>query len=282
MNKYKPNNIYNVDCYKAIKEIPDKSIDLVVTSPPYDDLRTYNGYSFDFENIAKELYRITKEGGVVVWIVNDATKNGSETGTSFKQALFFKKIGFNIHDTMIWNKGQCPFPDKTRYYQCFEYMFVFTKGKIKTFNPIEDKPNKCFGEMVHGTDRMKDGTTKVKSAIKLGNNRTIKEFGVRFNVWDISPATQNRTGHPATFPLQLAIDHIKSWSNEGDIVLDPFLGSGTTAIACVKTNRYYIGFEISEQYYKIAVNRLNGISQKDIKNKEKGIQNIFDILEEEE
>ena len=247
------------DCLELMKEIPDGSIDLTVTSPPYDDLRTYDGYSFDFENIAKELYRVTKDGGVLVWVVNDATKNGSETGTSFKQALHFKELGFNLHDTMIWYKGQCPFPDKTRYYQCFEYMFILSKGKPKTFNPIEDKPNKCFGEKVHGTDRQKDGSTTPKSAIKLGNNRTVKKFGVRFNMWEQPPSTQNRTGHPATFPLKLATDHILSWSKEGDVVLDPFLGSGTTTIACVNTNRHYIGFELSPNYFDIACQRLDEV-----------------------
>ena len=133
------NKIYNEDCLEGMKRIPDKSVDLKVTSPPYDNLRNYNGFSWDFEGVANELYRVTKDGGIVVWIVGDGTINGSESGTSFKQALYFKEIGFNLHDTMIWSKGSLAFPDKTRYYQVFEYMFIFSKGKIKTFNPIDDR-----------------------------------------------------------------------------------------------------------------------------------------------
>lgn len=242
------------DCLKLMKQIPDKSIDLTVTSPPYDNLRTYNGYTFDFENIAKELYRITKEGGVVVWIVNDAVINGSESGTSFKQALYFKKCGFNIHDTMIWAKDSFSFPDKTRYGQAFEYMFIFSKGKPKIVNKIIDRKNKWAGTSVHGTSRNKDGTTFRKSN---HNKNNVKEYGERFNIWKMPGEKANKTGHPAVFPLQLAEDHIKSWSNENAIVLDPFLGSGTTAIAADKTNRHYIGFEISEKYFDIACKRLD-------------------------
>lgn len=248
------NNIYNMDCLEGLKLIDDESIDLTVTSPPYDDLRTYNGYKWDFENVAKELYRVTKNGGVVVWVVGDATKNGSESGTSFRQALFFKEIGFNLHDTMIWYKGSCPFPDKTRYYQSFEYMFVFTKGKLKTFNPITDRKNKWFGTKVHGTLRQPDGSLKAPSGLKVG--REIREYGVRFNVWEQTPERNNKTGHPAPFPEQLANDHIVTWSNEGDVVLDCFMGSGTTAKMAILNNRKYIGFELSQEYCEIAKQRI--------------------------
>lgn len=242
------------DCLKLMKQIPDESIDLTVTSPPYDNLRTYNGYTFDFENIVKELFRITKNGGVVVWIVNDATIKGSESGTSFKQALYFKEIGFNLHDTMIWAKDTFSFPDPTRYGQSFEYMFVFSKGKPKAVNKICDRKNKWSGTMVHGTSRNPDGTTFRKANDK---KTAVKEYGERFNVWLMPSEKANKTGHPAVFPKKLAIDHVLSWSNEGDIVFDPFLGSGTTAIACVETKRHYIGFEISEEYFDIACNRLD-------------------------
>lgn len=245
------------NCLDLLKKLPDNSIDLTVTSPPYDNLRNYKGYSFDFENIAKELYRVTKQGGIVVWVVNDATVKGSETGTSFKQALFFKDIGFNIHDTMIWNKGSCQFPETIRYYPVFEYMFIFSKGKPKTFNAIEDRKNKTFGQKISGTERQVNGELKPLSAIRLKSNRAVKEFGFRFNVWNIPQAKNNKTGHPAVFPEQLVRDHILSWSNENDVVLDPFLGSGTTAVACVNTNRHYICFEIAPTYYEIACNRVD-------------------------
>jgi site-specific DNA-methyltransferase (adenine-specific) len=251
------NTIYNCDCVEGMKQLADNSIDLTITSPPYDNLRTYNGFSWDFEATAKELYRVTKQGGVVVWIVNDATIKGSETGTSFKQALYFKEIGFNLHDTMIWKKDSINFPDNTRYGQNFEYMFVLSKGGLKTIHKICDRKNKWAGTKVHGTSRNPDGTT----FRKCNHNKSyVKEFGERFNVWQISGEKRNKTGHPAVFPEQLAQDHILSWSNEGDIVLDPFMGSGTTAVASVKNNRKYIGFELSKEYCKIAEQRLKEIT----------------------
>ena len=232
----------------------DESVDLVVTSPPYDNLRTYNGYCFDFENIAKELYRVTKQGGVVVWIVNDATENGSETGTSFRQALYFMEIGFNLHDTMIWKKETCAFPSSTRYYSNFEYMFVLSKGAPKTTNLIADRKNIWAGTNVHGTYRDRDDQTHRRN--DEWRKKVFDDYGVRFNVWEITTEKQNKTGHPAPFPEALARDHIISWSNEGDVVLDPFMGSGTTAKVARALNRHYIGFEISAEYCEIIRKRL--------------------------
>ena len=250
------NKIYNEDCLATMANMPNDFIDLTVTSPPYDNLRTYNGYSFDFESIAKELYRVTKEGGVVVWIVGDATIKGSETGTSFKQALFAMECGFKLHDTMIWNKGGFTAVGalKTRYAQVFEYMFVFVKGKLKTFNPIKDRKNKQFGKKQVGTIRQKDGSTKDKST----NGNITREFGQRFNDWLLYPENNNNNRkHPATFPEQLANDHILSWSNENDLVYDPFMGSGTTAKMAIANKRNYIGSEISAEYYELIKARLN-------------------------
>lgn len=250
------NKIHNLDCVEGLKMLPDNSIDLTVTSPPYDNLRTYNGFSWDFEAVAKELYRVTKQGGVVVWIVSDATIKGSETGTSFKQALFFKEIGFNLHDTMIWEKPTFTATGslKVRYASVFEYMFVFSKGKPKSFNPIKDRKTQSRAKDKHGSIRQKDGTMKPMS----NRGKKYGEFGQRFNVWYMSAVVSNteRNGHPAQFPEHLAKDHILSWSNEGDTVLDCFMGSGTTAVACIKTNRNYIGFEISKEYCDIAEKRL--------------------------
>ena len=247
------NKVICADCLEFMKDIPDKSIDLTVTSPPYDNLRTYNGYTFDFEGIAKELYRITKDGGVVVWVVGDATINGSETGTSFKQALYFKDIGFNLHDTMIWNKGSFTAVGalKTRYAQTFEYMFILSKGKPKTFNPIKDRKNIVTGKM-GGNIRLANGSMRKMSTD--GNLR--QENGQRFAIWNQPPMGGNKTGHPAPFPEQLANDHILSWSNEGDIILDPMAGSGTTLKMAKKNNRNYIGIEIDPEYIKIIKARL--------------------------
>lgn len=248
------NQIYNESCLDTMNKMPDNFVDLVVTSPPYDDLRTYNGYTFDFESIARELYRITKQGGVVVWVVGDATVNGSESGTSFRQALFFKELGFNIHDTMIWDKGAFTATGslKVRYASVFEYMFVFSKGNIKTFNPLKDKKNKNFGKVFSSSRvRQADGTTKYRS----NRGKATAEFGQRHNIWNISTA-KPYGNHPAVFPVELAIDHITSWSNEGDLVYDPFMGSGTTAVASIKLNRNWIGSEISSEYCELINNRL--------------------------
>jgi site-specific DNA-methyltransferase (adenine-specific) len=245
------NKIWIENCLNTINRLPDESIDLVVTSPPYDDLRTYNGYSFDFENVAKNLFRVMKKGATIIWIVGDSTKNGSETGTSFKQALFFKEVGFNLHDTMIWQKTN-PMPKvKTkRYFDVFEYMFVLTKGQPKTFNPIM-QPTK-FGGKIYDSTVKKIGTGKerVKKKFVLNSER------YKNNIWECAVA-QNKTAHSAVFPEQLVQDHISTWSKEGDVVYDPFIGSGTTAIVARKLNRNYLGSEISEDYAKLAIKRLN-------------------------
>ena len=252
------NTLYRGDCLEVMKKLPSDSINLTVTSPPYDNLREYNGninqWDFEkFKQIADELYRITSPNGIVVWIVNDATIEYSETGTSFKQALYFKECGFNLHDTMIWQKIS-PYQHKNRYIQSFEYMFVFSKGKRKTANLICDRKNKWAGTQIHGTERQANGNTKQLSTVQ--KSKSVKEYGARFNIWDIPPEKSNKTGHPAVFPEKLVSDHIKTWSNEGDVVLDPFMGSGTTGVACNNLNRQFIGIEIDETYFQTAEKRI--------------------------
>jgi DNA modification methylase len=246
------------DCIEVMKTLPDKSIDLTVTSPPYDNLRTYNNSLTWNESVwksaIKELFRVTKIGGVVVWIVGDATIKGSETGTSFKQALFFKEIGFNLHDTMIYLKNQLAFPDSTRYFNAFEYMFIFTKGKIKTFNPIKDRKNTSAGRTVNGCERRRDGSLRKEKSC-AGN--ITKEYGTRWNYWLMYNQKRGiETEHPAIFPEQLANDHIISWSNEGDTVLDPFAGSGTLGVAAINTNRNAILIEREHEYCEIIKKRI--------------------------
>lgn len=252
------NKIYNMDCLEGMKLLSDECIDLTVTSPPYDDLRNYDGYSFDFENIAQELYRVTKDGGVVVWIVADATNKGTESGTSFKQALYFKEIGFNLWDTMIWNKQGSSGPTpKKRYENVFEYMFVLSKGIPTHGELIRDKPNKRAGQLQCSSVRAKDGSMVKTSGY---GKRKIPDFGRRHNIWSILPVKSKKDRiHPAPFPEQLAGDHILSWSDEGDIVLDPFIGSGTTAKMAVLYKRNYIGFDISHDYCDLAEQRLLNI-----------------------
>ena len=246
--------IFNEDCLETMSKLDPESIDLVVTSPPYDNLRNYNGFSFDFEKVSKALLRVMKPGGVVVWVVGDATIKGSESGTSFRQALGFMDLGFNLHDTMIWEKtGRLPTQD--RYYAIFEYMFVFSKGKPKSMNFICDHKNAQSGQV-----RQKDRTINKGKRVAGEGVFVTKEFSRRPNIWKIHNMG-NKSGHPAIFPEQLATDHILSWSNEGDLVYDPFIGSGTTALAAIKNKRNWIGSEISSDYTEIANERIKQLKE---------------------
>jgi len=245
----------NID---VLKTFPDECIDLTVTSPPYDNLRDYNGYSFDFEGLAEQLYRVTKKGGVVVWVVGDAVINGSESGTSFRQALHFKEIGFNLHDTMIYEKNSSSMPNPNRYFQVFEYMFVLSKGK-PSCNLIKDKKNNTAGSSRRRHYRDK----KTGKMVYRDDVNIVGEYGRRGNIWKYDVGYMKGSvdkitfKHPATFPEKLAEDHIISWSKEGDIVLDPFVGSGTTAKMAKYNKRKYIGIDISQGYLDIAKQRLS-------------------------
>lgn len=248
--------IYNCDCVEGMKQIKSESIDLVVTSPPYDNLRTYggigDGWNFDkFKDVAQQISRVLKRGGVAIWVVGDATIGGSETCTSFKQAIYFKECGLNLHDTMIWEKtGMLPTQD--RYYNIFEYMFVFSKGKPKTLNFICDHKTTSGGRVQKKDNCINKGTHKQGTGTFIRN-----EYSRRTNIWRIGIGKNKDTqGHPAPFPYILARDHIVSWSNENDIVLDPFIGSGTTAVAAIREKRHYIGMELNKDYYDIACKRV--------------------------
>lgn len=256
------NKIYNESNLETMAKMPDCFVDLTVTSPPYDGLRKYNGYSFPFEEIARELFRVTKDGGVVVWVVGDAVIDGGESGTSFKQAIYFQSLGFLIHDTMIYEKNGPAYPanDKSnRYSQVFEYMFIFSKGKPKTANLLKDKKNRWAGHKTFGTNtgREADGSLKEQ------NDFTVAEYGYRNNIWKINTgygySTKDEIAfeHPATFPEALARDHIYTWSNEKDLVYDCFMGSGTVAKMAHLQKRNWIGSEISKEYVELAEKRLN-------------------------
>lgn len=268
------NKIYCMDNIFGIQQLEEGSVDLTVTSPPYSDIRDYKKFSWDFKGLAKELYRVTSEGGVLVWIVGDKTVKGSEELTPFRQCLFFNEIGFNVWDTMIYEKNNCPFPSNVRYNQLFEFMFVFSKGKVKTFNPIKiSKSEKEIEKIINGklsveskSYRDKDGNTKradseknMLKRIKESAKNTQKTKG---NVWQynsgymVGSKDKESFLHPATFPEKLAEDHILSWSKEGDLVLDPFVGSGTTAKMAKLNNRNYIGFDLAQEYCDIANKRL--------------------------
>jgi DNA modification methylase len=254
------NKIYNENCLDTMARMPDGFIDLTVTSPPYDNLRSYNGYTFDFEPIAKELFRVTKQGGVVVWVVGDATVNGSESLTSAEQKIGFRSVGFNIHDTMIYERTP-KFPETVRYYPAFEFMFVLSKGSPVTVNLITDKPNKYKGQsLAASTQRRPDGSLEESWAMR--NKAVVREVGVRTNIWNYANGFNHSSTdlvafeHPAIFPEALARDHILSWSNEHDLVYDPFMGSGTTAKAAHQLGRNWIGSEISAEYVDLANKRL--------------------------
>ena len=245
-----------------MKKFDDNFIDLTLTSPPYDNLRTYKGFVFPFEEIAQELYRITKEGGIVVWVVNDATIKGSETGTSFKQALYFNQIGFNLHDTMIFQKTN-PIPQiyRKRYNGIFEYMFVFSKGKVKTHNAIKI-------DCLHAGLKLNGTTYKnySKGEQKRGKMaKPVKKQKIKGNIWEYvvgkKKEDQAAKGHPAPFPMALARDHINSWTNEGDLVLDPMNGSGTTCLSALQLGRDYIGIDMSKEYCELAKSRIKEFEQ---------------------
>jgi len=259
------NQIHQGNSAELLKRIEDNSVDLTVTSPPYDNLRDYKGYSFDFETITKELYRVTKEGGVVVWVVGDSTINGSETGTSFRQALFFKEIGFNLHDTMIYAKNNYIPLTHNRYEQQFEYMFVFSKGKPMVFNPIKIK---C---KIVGTKRSRKKSNKeIGSSVRNRDEITeTKAYKQKSNIWFMN-VSNTKHKHSAIFPEQLVNDHILSWSNEGDLVLDPFVGSGTTCKIAKLQGRKFIGIDISEDYCKIARKRIRQESLLSLDTKHEG------------
>ena len=248
-----------MDCIEGMKLLEDNCIDLTVTSPPYDELRSQKGCEWDFnifKQIANELYRVTKDGGVVVWIVGDKTVKGSESGTSFKQALYFKEVGFNLHDTMIYQSDKPPF-SHNRYEQKFEYMFVFSKGKPKTFNPIMEECKYAGSSKKARTFRQNGGELK-----ETYNKGKVKKEKIKGNVWVYSTGYNKSSKdkiafkHPAVFPEKLCEDHIKSWSNEGDLVMDIFSGSGTTHKMCLLNNRNYIGFELAQEYINIEHQRL--------------------------
>ena len=263
MEIYKDINIYNEDCRDTMQRMKEEGVkvDLTVTSCPYDNLRSYhNSSTWDFnifKEIAKLLYDITADGGIVVWVVGDATINGSETGTSFKQALYFMECGFKLHDTMLFEKNSSSFPAKrtgNRYTQIFEYMFVFSKGKPKTSHLICDKENKWknFTNWGKNTNYNKNG-----ELIQTNDIKPVPEFSPRNNIWKYTVGFNINEGkHPAVFPYQLAEDHILTWSNEGDLIFDPFTGSGTTASAALCNNRKFIGSEIDETYFSFIPNNI--------------------------
>lgn len=253
------NNIFNENCIDFMKKLEPNVIDLTVTSPPYDNLRNYKGFEFNCEKIAQELFRITKDGGVIVWVVGDAIRKGNKTLTSFKQALLFQKTGFNVHDVMIYKKKNTPFMRSNAYTNCFEFMFIFTKGSPKTFNPLKDPTVRNGFEMLVYNKKADGVNNKVL--------RELKKEKTKNNIWEYAVGLGGSTidkdafEHPAIFPEKLAEDHILSWTNKGDLVFDPMCGSGTTCKMAKKNLRNYIGCDISKDYVEIAIKRIKKTQQ---------------------
>lgn len=252
------NNIYNIDCVDGMKKLPDNSIDLVVTSPPYDNLRDYNGFKFEFEKIADGLYRVLKEGGVIVWVVGDKIQKGNKSLTSFRQGLYFQEIGLNVHDVMIYQKKNTPFMRSNAYTNCYEFMLILSKGSPKTFNPIKMKTVRNGKEKLV-TNKKADGiNNKVMGLLNESKTRT--------NIWSyavgLGGSSKDKIAfqHPAIFPEKLAYEHIISWSNERDIVFDPMCGSGTTCKMAAVSNRNYIGMDISADYTELAKERIETVN----------------------
>lgn len=246
------------DCVERMKELASESVDMVLTSPPYDNMRIYNGYHFDFEQIAAQIYRVLKNSGVNVWIVKDSVLKGNRSLNSFRQALFFQSIGFNVYDTMIYEKASATLPHTRRYRDAFEYMFIFSKGQPKTVNLLSDRKNRWGGTLNWGRKTVRETDGKLTERRRI----PVKEYGIRYNIWRYNTGKNHSASdtiaykHPAIFPEKLAEDHILSWSNEGDIILDPMMGSGTTGKMAIKNGRDFIGIEISEEYLKIAEERI--------------------------
>lgn len=257
LGPYELNQVYAGDAKDLLAKLPEGCIDLTVTSPPYDDLRTYKGFVFAFEPIAAELFRVTKPGGVIIWIVGDATINGSETGTSFRQALEFMGLGLKLHDTMIYDRNSFRFPSPNRYHQVFEYMFVFSKGLPSTASLIQDRKNVWEDTRKQHRKREANGTFTIRQGQRW------RRVGIRYNIWRYAVGRGNSTkddfafAHPAIFPEGLARDHILSWSNPGDLVLDPLCGSGTTLKMAKQLNRKWLGFDISPEYVRLAQKRVS-------------------------
>lgn len=251
------NKVHEGNCVDLLAKLDDNSIDLTLTSPPYDNLRTYKGFVFPLEDIVTNLYRVTKDGGIVVWVVSDATINGSETGTSFRTALLFIEKGFKLHDTMIFKKAN-PIPQiyRKRYRNDFEYMFVFSKGAVKTHNPIMEECKHAGLEL--GSTTYKNYSRGEQKRGKLAN--PVKAQKIKGNIWEYvvgkKAEDQEAKGHPAPFPCALARDHIISWTNPGDVVLDPMCGSGTTCVTAMEQNRNFIGMDISGEYCEMSRARI--------------------------
>lgn len=256
--EFELNEIYCIDCVEGMKKIPDNSVDIVVTSPPYDGIRDYNGFNFDLHETGRGLIRILKEGGIVAMVIQDQTKNFGKTLTSFKTIIdWCDNIGFKLFECVIYRKhGSEGAWWTNRFRVDHEYMPIFLKGeKPQYFNKENLKvPSIHGGKVMTGSgSRRTDGKTNARVT------RPINTMKCRGTIWNYLMAGDKdpiKRQHPAPFPDQIPLDFIECFCPPGGVVLDPFMGSGSTAVAAKKLNRKYIGFDTSEEYIKIAHARL--------------------------
>lgn len=246
------------DACEILPTIRESSVDLTVFSPPYDGLRDYKGKpSFDMAVLGREILRVTKEGGVCCMVIQDATKNGAKSLTSFRTACLFADLGWRLFECCIYSRAGVPGAWWTKRFRVdHEYIFIFTRGDglprrfDKTSLMVESK---YAGITAGGTKRTTKGDfVAIKKTV-------ISPLKCRGTIWHYAASNTERnktkSEHPATYPDSLARDIISCFSKEGDLVLDPMMGSGTTGIASVNMGRRFLGIEISVQYMEIAKRR---------------------------
>jgi site-specific DNA-methyltransferase (adenine-specific) len=252
--------IIHNDCVSEMATLPDNCIPLTVTSPPYDKLRRYGGqrWSFEtFEKVARQLFRLTMPGGVVLWVVQDGTVDGSLTGTSARQWLYFQQIGFDLNSVLIlatrgWRS------QTSRYANQFHFGFVLSKGRPRAFHPIRDRINSTAGQRLRCSRRSASG----EAVTTYNGDRRLGLHGYRANVWfyDVGggKSTKDRyaSRHEALMPEQMARDLIISWSRPGDLIFDPFCGAATTCKMALLSHRHYLGIEAHALYYRLALRRM--------------------------
>ena len=253
--------LHNNDCVKVLPYFKD-SVDLIITSPPYDDLREYGGHEFNFRAVADAIIPALKDGGQMAWIVQDAIRNYQETGNSFRQALYFQEHGLLLHQTIIFQKANESGKSHTRYAEVTEYIFILTKGRPKTFNPIIDKPNAEANTRQSNTNKGRNKAGELGSYV---GSYTVPKFSKRINVWRyntsrMAPDFKDAHKHPAIYPLALGHDLVTSYSNPGDLVLDPMCGSGTTIRAAVNLDRNAVGIDIEPSYIELAKRRMSQLT----------------------
>ena len=252
------NKIICEDNITYLKTLPDECIDFVITSPPYDALRDYNGYKLDLHGLGVELLRVLKDGGICVMVIQDSTRDFAKSLTSFRTIVdWCDNIGFRLFECNIYNRqGTEGAWWKKRFRVDHEYMPIFLKGKRPQYFDKENIkiPSKHGGKIMTGANiRTKNGQTGSRK-VKINPTKcpgTVMTFGNT-----CGGESKLKSKHPAVFPNMLAYDMIECFCPEDGTVLDPFNGSGTTTLAAKCLGRNYIGIDVSEEYNKIARERL--------------------------